>query len=43
MNVGVPSTQPLIVKSKSKGVHGRGKIDLINDMNPEWKDLFDDL
>jgi hypothetical protein len=41
--VGVTSTQPLIGKSKSKGVHGRGKIDLINDMNPEWKDLFDDL
>jgi putative endonuclease len=26
-----------------KGGSRQGKIDLINDMNPEWKDLFDDL
>ena len=26
-----------------KGGSRQGKIDLVNEMNPSWKDLFDDL
>ena len=39
-----PSVQAAIAREKQiKGGSRRKKIDLVNSMNPEWRDLYDEL